>query len=70
MATEEDGGSPRLERSNSTETDSDPPQTGAVISLIIIIQSKELKKIIIMLIHETFDRFHNLKTINTGYISK
>ncbi|XP_075872198.1 E3 ubiquitin-protein ligase HECW1 isoform X2 [Nelusetta ayraudi] len=28
MATEEDGGSPRLERSSSTETDSDPPPAG------------------------------------------
>ncbi|XP_068160635.1 E3 ubiquitin-protein ligase HECW1 [Antennarius striatus] len=28
MATEEDGGGPRLERSSSTETDSDSPQTG------------------------------------------
>uniref|UniRef100_A0A8C3G892 HECT-type E3 ubiquitin transferase n=1 Tax=Cyclopterus lumpus TaxID=8103 RepID=A0A8C3G892_CYCLU len=28
MATEEDGGSPRLERSGSTETDCDAPQTG------------------------------------------
>ncbi|XP_031729525.1 E3 ubiquitin-protein ligase HECW1 isoform X2 [Anarrhichthys ocellatus] len=28
MATEEDGGSPRLERSGSTETDPDAPQTG------------------------------------------
>lgn len=78
MATEEDGGSPRLERSNSTETDSEPPQTGAIISLIIIIiiiilfsiysQSKELKKIIIA--PNLWDIFHNLKTINTRYISK
>ncbi|CAJ1081962.1 LOW QUALITY PROTEIN: E3 ubiquitin-protein ligase HECW1 [Xyrichtys novacula] len=28
MATEEDGGGPRLERSNSTENESEPPQTG------------------------------------------
>ncbi|XP_069554196.1 E3 ubiquitin-protein ligase HECW1 isoform X1 [Brachyistius frenatus] len=28
MATEEEGGGPRLERSSSTEADSDPPQTG------------------------------------------
>lgn len=28
MATEEDGGSPRLERSSSTETDSDAPPAG------------------------------------------
>uniref|UniRef100_A0A3Q3LCS1 HECT-type E3 ubiquitin transferase n=1 Tax=Labrus bergylta TaxID=56723 RepID=A0A3Q3LCS1_9LABR len=32
MATEEDGGAPRLERSSSTETETDSPQTGTELS--------------------------------------
>ncbi len=36
MATEEDGGSQRLERSGSTETDSDSPPTGTALSLLTV----------------------------------
>lgn len=36
MATEEDGESPRLERSSSAETDSETSQTGTVLTLLII----------------------------------
>lgn len=39
MATEEDGGSQRLERSSSTETDSEPPQSGAELSCLLIMSA-------------------------------
>lgn len=78
MATEEDGGSQRLERSSSTETDSEAPQTGAVLSLLLCfcMPTKEQNEdilpavswIVFMLIYGTADLFSLFEGINTGSI--